>query len=316
MSLKPLFGWAALLMLLLCQPGLAQDRRQYLVLVTSPSPVVAERFRAGCEAVADEMKIECNVVSLSGDPQEGVARIEDFIARGGSGIVLQIYGGGDDLAYVAAIKEAKQAGLPTVVASTSLIEAASPFADVAISIVGVDAQTFVSRIGAMIKEAGANDGAFCLLSFDQAPSPVKLAYGALSKKLEEEGAKRSDSCPEALTFQGSFEETLATAVKKLLAEQDVRIVILPFRADSGYIDNLKQIASEASRDTVFISAWASPFELSRTATTTLYSNQQGEKVDATKTIQPTIQISTDAYCDSCDCQKDTECKESCAKCNN
>ncbi|ESX97693.1 hypothetical protein X755_18440 [Mesorhizobium sp. LNJC405B00] len=307
-----LLAWMVL-MLFLCQPGLAQDKRQYLVLVTSSSPVLAERFRAGCEAVAEELKIACNVVSALPGPPEGIAAIESFISKGGSGIVLQVYGG--DLAYVEVLKKARDMGVPTVIASTSLIEAASPLAEVAISIVGVDAETFVSKISDAIKADGAKDAAFCLLGFEQTPSPLKLAYGALTQKLEAAGAKRSDACPEALAFQGSFEQTLFSGVQKLLAEQDVRFVILPFRADSSYIDGLKQIAAEAGRSTVFVSAWASPFELSRTGTLTLYKAQQGERVEPSQPIQPTIQISTGAFCESCDCKTDTECKESCAECN-
>ncbi|MET2825672.1 hypothetical protein [Mesorhizobium shangrilense] len=315
MRLKALLGCVAFLLLALCRPGLAQDKEPFLILLTTPSPALEERFRAGCEAAAAELKIACDVVALSGGPQEGIAKINEFIASGGAGIVLQIYGGADDQAYVEAVKLARNAGLAVVIASTSLIEAASPFADIATSIVGVDAETFVSRVSDAIKTAGARNTAFCLLRFEQAPSPLKLAYDAVAKALEEAGAKRSEACPEALVFLGSFEETLLSAVRKLLAEQDVRFVILPFRAGSDYIDGLKQIAAEAGRDTVFVSAWASPFELSRTATWTLYQSERGEKVETTKAIPPTIQISTGAYCESCDCKKDTECKESCAKCN-
>ncbi len=306
----------AILMLAGGRPAVAQDGSEYLVVATSPSDWLVERMRSGCMAADANLNTRC-VIEPSDDINQKIATIESFIAAGGGmGIVLQVSGGGNDAAFMPVVKKAAESQVPVVVVSTTVIEAASPFFGVARTIVGVSAESYASGISEATKaNLTSADTSFCVLGIAGAPPVLALANQSVTKAVEELGVKEAGQCPEPVQVQGAFDEAISSAVNELLKAEDVRFVVLPFLAGPELSGRLKEIAAGSDRETIFISAWASPYTLSYAAAHTLLDLRQGMAVDEQREIAPAIQISTGKYCDACDCEKETECKEACSKCN-
>jgi hypothetical protein len=291
----------------------ASSSEGFLIITTTPSFQLGNRLLDGCQSVAAKLQVSCEFFPSTSVAQR-VNQIEDFVAKKGSGLIFQTYGASDYPQYEMALQEAQKAGVPTVVVSSSLIEAASAYQRLAVSIVGISSDAFVSKAIQAISGSGANGANFCILAYDSDLPAVSQVKESLVNELTKLGAKPA-ACPSALQFRGSQEETLTSAVRDLLTVEDVNIIILPFINISSELGQLRKIALQNTRKTVFLSIWPSPFDSGQVATQILYQVRQGSSVAQKVNIAPFIQISTDQYCDKCDCDKETNCKDACPKCN-
>lgn len=297
------------------QHGFAQQERRYLVLSTSGSESLVARLSEGCQAGANELggTITCELAPPTADLAANIARMEDFRASGGAGIILETYG--SDPAYVDQVRRAREDGVGTVVTSTSTIEAASAFGNAAVSIVGMSAEAVIQKISQAASAATARDDEFCILELRGEPPSLSLLNQQISSKLAETGLKLSSACPVMLDVQDSFEATLSIAVGSVLRERKVKLFILPVGTVPGTLAALNKVAVEVDHEAVFLSAAFSPIELGRTAVEQLLKSQQGEKVESRIEVAPKLLISTDQFCETCSCATDTSCKDSCRKCN-
>lgn len=281
------------------------------MIVTNGDDAWGEVFLRGC---ASSGVGNCQVY-VNTDHNANAQRMEAYIRSPDLiGIALEVSGSSEESFYREPLREVTNAGLPTVVISSTLIEAADPLADQATSIIGVSTNTYVSEITKAVASAGARDSTFCILADTNAFPNLDSANEQLGKELQNLGASLSQACPSPLT---SFRtDEILSWFRNLAANKQVSFVILPpFRISSRQYDEVNRIIAESNSSTLIVSAWPDPYELGRRAAFTLLRLRQGERVERQQDMLPVLQIGTGPYCETCLCEKDVECREACLRCS-
>ena len=261
-----------------------------------------------CDRVNKEIsEVSCVFNSSHGDIATQISMIENLVTQGVSGIVLEAVNAD---ALRSTLQNAADAGIRIAVWSDTSVDQIANLSEEVLTVVGLPAQTLASQLADTAAQSIVDGRRFCLISF--AGNWDDEISGLVSNQLEEKGFSSSNVCKQSVENRQAFIEQLTLAI----GQEDISVVILPFEVVNDEFEELKQIANNSNRSITFISGWADPVEISYVSTIQILKAIKGESVESQVAVPAIIQVSSDGYCSSCDCKKETRCKRECRKCRS
>lgn len=286
-------------------PSAMAQQSDITIGYASASDSGAEAAREACKTAQQEAStLGCTVLSAQGDLAKAISNVENLLAQGVSGIVAEVF---EPSAFTEVFKRAKKAGVPVAVWSTNSFKGSTNLDELVLTQIGFDRSEFASQIVNAATSAFQEKKLFCLIPFEGGD---KNLTEIVIKKLDEVGFTSSKTCSQSVNNA----QDLLDQVSKSLRDENISIMILPYFVVNDEFQQLNQIALAHGRTTTFITGWVDQVEITLWATNVLLRAIPGESVESSYSRPAIIQISTDKYCEGCDCTKDTRCKRECSKC--
>lgn len=274
--------------------------------VTSGGAFSEQASRLACERAKPLLNgnLDCLHNDMQSNPQRLVALIEDSVAKGVNGLVVEAEPGTLPILQVP-LKHAIEAGIPVGVWSDSLLlEDLKPLSEVATTQVGVSGQDLASQM-AITAVGLVQPGKFCIINMG-----ADYISSAIADEMSKRGFTNSALCAMPLPTA----EELFGKLSGLPGQEKVDVVLMPLVKIGDEFAKLNSLAASSGQKALFITGWADSFEAAYGATTEVVKATKGEQTQPTKSAPPAIQISDGGYCQSCDCNTDARCKKECARC--
>jgi hypothetical protein len=308
----------ALILLLTTIPGFAEPVRVEIV-VSSSSPSYGQWILSGCTAAASKWKGGCDLNQKTGS--EGVMvqvqRLDALInQKSFAGIALQVDDAGFVSALVPVLEAAKRAGVPVVAWSGVTLEHADLILNktgankLVVTTVGVPQVSLVENLAKSTIGDNTKGGSFCLVT-----SSYLASDGSFEELVKNTFVKGGMAVASGCPLQIDDYNQLSDKIIELVRRESVKAFLLPFYISPDSFKELTKDTKEVKgEDTLFVSAWANPFDLGLASAEIINKVLPGESVPEKLALAPVIEISSQQYCDSCSCTSDERCGRECRKC--
>lgn len=283
-----------------------------IAMITSEgSANIADALQLGCKRAAAEYRnLDCVRVEPAGseEPEKVIADIETLVAAGSDALIISVgFDGAPWLKNV--LQHAKSSGVISVVVASGAMNDVEPLKDYVTAIVGVRAETLIDKLLASAEMTGDNAN-FCLAIVPWAQNDIMPNLGMIQDAMLKKGFKATKNCP--IYYESESNIDAGVFFKDRITLTDTDIVLLPF-----YYKPIAQPWPSLSgqKNATVLTAWPSTSELAYYATMEALKIIPGETVEKFNEAPSVIQIGTEKFCETCDCQKDSDCKNNCPKCD-